>query len=141
MMKVLNKKEASLKEIDLTIPSLAEMVKVVRLTVSGIASSMGFGIDSVEDIKVAIAEICNIIIKRCGLVSCRYRLKFIMHQEMLEIKFLFEDEKPEGFKLFDDDEVLGEAIVNALVDDVLINKSASESEIISITLFLKESQT
>ncbi len=140
MDKAANIQKNEFKEIDLTLPPLPEMVRVARLTVSGIAASMGFGIDEIEDIKVAVAEICNIII-RCESVSERYKLKFIMHEEKLEIKFIFEDSKPQGFKLFDNDEAFGEAIINALVDDVSINKLYSVNEIISVSLFLKESST
>ncbi|SHH78076.1 serine/threonine-protein kinase RsbW [Caloranaerobacter azorensis DSM 13643] len=49
--------------IKLTIPAMAEYVSVVRLTSSAIASRIGFDIEEIEDIKVAIAEACTMIIK------------------------------------------------------------------------------
>lgn len=49
--------------IRLTIPAKAEYVSVVRLTSSALASRIGFDIEEIEDIKVAIAEACTMIIK------------------------------------------------------------------------------
>jgi len=42
--------------INLMIPAKPDYIGVVRLTVSGIASRMGFSYDDIEDIKVAISE-------------------------------------------------------------------------------------
>lgn len=49
-------------EITMQLPQKADYVGLVRLTASGIASKIGFDIDSIEDIKVAISEVCNKII-------------------------------------------------------------------------------
>ena len=45
--------------IVLHIPSRPEYVRVVRLTLMGIASRMEFSYDDVEDMKLAVAEACN----------------------------------------------------------------------------------
>ena len=42
--------------VEMRIPAKAEYVGVVRLTVSGIASRMGFSYDEIEDLKIAISE-------------------------------------------------------------------------------------
>ena len=52
-------KDQKKDNIKLTIPSKAEYVSVIRLTASSIASKMGFNIDQIDDIKVAIAEACT----------------------------------------------------------------------------------
>lgn len=49
-------------EITMRLPKKADYVGLVRLTASGIASKTGFDIDTIEDIKVAISEVCNKII-------------------------------------------------------------------------------
>lgn len=49
--------------IKLSIPNKPEFVSVVRLTASSVASRMGFNIEEIEDIKVAIAEACTSVIK------------------------------------------------------------------------------
>lgn len=42
--------------IEMKVPAKAEYVGVVRLSISGIASRMGFSYDDIEDLKVAISE-------------------------------------------------------------------------------------
>ena len=49
-------------EVTMQLPQKADYVGLVRLTASGIASKIGFDIDTIEDIKVAISEVCNKII-------------------------------------------------------------------------------
>src|SRR5699024_282851 len=42
--------------IELKIPAKAEYVGVLRLSMSGIASRMGFSYEAIEDLKVALSE-------------------------------------------------------------------------------------
>ena len=49
--------------ISMVLPSKPEYVGVIRLTVSAIANRMGFNIEEIEDIKVAVAEACTNAIK------------------------------------------------------------------------------
>jgi serine/threonine-protein kinase RsbW len=45
--------------VELQVPNRAEFVGVARLAVSAIAARMGFDVDAIEDIKLAVAEACN----------------------------------------------------------------------------------
>ncbi len=45
--------------ISLKLPTKSEYVSVARLTASVVANNMGFDIESIEDIKVAVGEACN----------------------------------------------------------------------------------
>lgn len=45
--------------IELKIPASAQWVRVARLTVAGVASRLHFGIEDIEDIKLAVAEAIN----------------------------------------------------------------------------------
>lgn len=128
------------KEVDLVVPVLPEMVRVVRLTVSGIASTVGFDIDVIEDIKVAVAEICNKLIMKSKSIPERYIIKFTVNHEGINVRFLFENKKPKDFKLFDQEDVFGVSIVNALVDEVEVNDSSDDNEIISLSVLLKGSE-
>jgi serine/threonine-protein kinase RsbW len=50
--------------INLTIPNKPDYISLVRLTTSGIGSSMALDIDCIEDIKVSIGEACiNALLK------------------------------------------------------------------------------
>ncbi|TCO78074.1 ATP-binding protein [Marinisporobacter balticus] len=67
----------------ISVPNKPEYVNVVRLTTSAIASRMGFNIEQIEDIKVAIAEACTNAIKH-GLCN---------HNQNFDINFFIDDEK------------------------------------------------
>ncbi|MCD1261204.1 anti-sigma B factor RsbW [Paenibacillus athensensis] len=45
--------------IGLTIPAKAEYLDIVRLTLYGFATKVGFDYEAIEDMKVAVAEACN----------------------------------------------------------------------------------
>lgn len=42
--------------VEMKVPAKAEYVAVVRLSISGVASRMGFSYEDIEDLKVAISE-------------------------------------------------------------------------------------
>jgi serine/threonine-protein kinase RsbW len=45
--------------IEMKIPAKPEYVGVIRLTLSGIASRMGFSYDELDDLKIALSEACT----------------------------------------------------------------------------------
>ncbi|MFE8703034.1 anti-sigma B factor RsbW [Cytobacillus sp. FJAT-54145] len=45
--------------IEMKVPAKPEYVGVIRLTLSGIASRMGFSYDEIEDLKIATSEACT----------------------------------------------------------------------------------
>ena len=45
--------------IEIKIPAKPEYVGVVRLTLSGIASHMGYSFEQIEDLKIAVSEACT----------------------------------------------------------------------------------
>lgn len=48
-----------MNEIRLEIPAHANYVELVRLSLYGIASNMGFSLEAIDDMKVAATEACN----------------------------------------------------------------------------------
>jgi serine/threonine-protein kinase RsbW len=137
MSQLYNKDISGPKEIDLIVPLLPEIVRIVRLTVSGIASGMGFSIDEIEDIKVSVAEICNRIIIQAESISDRCLIRFYIFEKQLKVSFKFESKKPNSFQLFDEDDIFGVSIVNSLVDEVGVHTSEDE-EIVTLSISLKE---
>jgi serine/threonine-protein kinase RsbW len=45
--------------IEIKIPAKPEYIGVVRLTISGIASRMGYTYEEIEDLKIAVSEACT----------------------------------------------------------------------------------
>jgi serine/threonine-protein kinase RsbW len=114
-------------KIMLTLPNTPEYVSVARLTLSGIANRMGFDVEAIEDLKVAIAEACTNALKHgCG-EDCDYTIEFSVFNNRLDIEII---DKGEGFdykNLVEPDLTkpreggLGIFIIKSLMDDVEIN--------------------
>jgi serine/threonine-protein kinase RsbW len=49
--------------IRLTVPASLEFVRIVRLTASGVASRLGFDVEEIEDLRVAVDELASIVIE------------------------------------------------------------------------------
>ena len=49
--------------IKMEISANPDFVSIIRLTTSGIANKIGFSIDDIEDMKVAVSEACTNAIK------------------------------------------------------------------------------
>lgn len=52
--------------IRLVIPAAARYVRVARLAAGGVAADLGFDIESIEDLRVAIDEACTLLLEGCG---------------------------------------------------------------------------
>jgi serine/threonine-protein kinase RsbW len=103
--------------IELILPFKAEFVSIARLTASGVANRIGFDIETIEDIKVAIAEVCNKFINVGSEVASKFSIKFHICEDKIVITFNCEDKSLKC--IFDDEEDgLGISIINALMDHV-----------------------
>lgn len=118
--------------ISLTLPNAPEYVSIARLTLSGIANRMGFNIEDIEDLKVAVAEACTNAIKHgCGN-DCSYSIEFSVLKDKLRIEIRDGGEGFDYEKLKEPDLTrpkeggLGLFIIKTLMDEVEIfnnNKS------------------
>ena len=109
---------SSIKDsIEILLPLKAEYVSVARLAVSGVASRMGFDIDTIEDIKVATAEVCNKLVNRGSTSAPCYKIVLGISEDKLDITFECED-KALGCIFSEDNDELGISLINALMDDV-----------------------
>jgi len=53
--------------VRLSVPATLEYLRIVRLTTSGVASRLGFDIDEIENLRVAIDELTNLVVERAAL--------------------------------------------------------------------------
>lgn len=51
--------------VRLTIPARSRYLRLARLTAAGIASDLGFSLQAIEDLRVAIDEVCALLIDGC----------------------------------------------------------------------------
>ncbi len=134
MSNLKEKPNNDIETIELSLPFKAEYVSTARLTVSSIASKMGFDFDEVEDIKVALSEVCSKFINVGSTKSDFYKLIFKVYKEKLAILFYCDDDSLNC--IFDEDsDGLGTAIIMALMDDVEL--CTEDTHIILISKVLK----
>lgn len=92
--------------IELIIPMRAEYVSIARLTAAGVANRAGFDIESIEDIKVSLSEVCNRIISAQSKFNDNYdsvcKIKFILDDVSLGIDFYVD--RDVNFKLYATDD-------------------------------------
>ena len=49
--------------IRLAVPAALEYVRIVRLTASGVASRLGFDVEEIEDLRVAVDELASMVVE------------------------------------------------------------------------------
>ena len=100
-------------EVRLAVPATPEFLRLARVTATGLASRLGFTFDEVEDLRLAIDELCYALIGskgRPGTVELRY----MVLGEALEVEGVGNfDEATAEITLSE----LSERILTALVDE------------------------
>lgn len=122
--------------ITLSLPCKAEYVSVARLTVSGVAYRMGFDIDTVEDIKVAVSEVCSRLINVNGKSNGTYEILYEICSDKLIVTFSSDIERA-GCIFEDDEDGLGVSIIKAFMDEVEFCPE-SRDHILSMTKYIEE---
>lgn len=65
------------EEVRLTMPAIPQLLRVARLTAAGLAGRLGFTFDEIEDVKIAVDELCFALVGtkgREGELTVTYRL-------------------------------------------------------------------
>jgi serine/threonine-protein kinase RsbW len=142
-MEVQTKEDAV--KISLTLPGIPEFVSVARLTLSGIANRMGFDIDAIEDLKVAVSEACTNAMKHgCNIADDSYVVNYIVSGDRLIIDVC---DSGRGFDLevvespdFDNpkENGLGLYIIKTLMDEVEVKSLENNGTIIRMIKQLEE---
>ena len=66
------------EEVRLTMPATPQLLRVARLTAAALASRLGFSFDEIEDVKIAVDELCFALVGskgRDGTLTIIYRLR------------------------------------------------------------------
>lgn len=64
-------------EVRLEVPASPEFLRISRIMAAGVASRVGFTLDEVEDLRIAIDELCFALVGargRAGTITLRYLL-------------------------------------------------------------------
>jgi len=65
-------------EVRLEVPASPEFLRVARMMAAGVASRLGFTLDEVDDLRIAIDELCFCLVGRTGrpgTVAIRYLMR------------------------------------------------------------------
>ncbi len=107
--------------IELTIPVRADLVVLARLTAATVAGRAGFGVEDIEDLRLAVDELCVSVVRQHD--DGHLRLRFTQEGDAIEITCAFEPVSPapagaapadRGEDGLDD---LSSRILDALVDE------------------------
>ena len=115
-------------------------VSIIRLTLSGIANKIGFSLDDIEDIKVAVSEACTNAIKHSS------DEKFYVTFELLENGLTIEiEDKGTGYDMDciaepdlsnPKENGLGLFIIRTLMDEVSTTSKNNQGTIVKMTKYL-----
>jgi hypothetical protein len=111
---------ASFDEVRLTVPARPEFLRLARVTAAGLAGRLGFSYDEIEDLRLAIDELCFGLTGptgRHGTVELRY----VLEESSLSVEgngHFLEDITP--IALTD----LSRIILGALVDEHTLGSGA-----------------
>lgn len=122
-------------KIELLLPFKAEYVSIARLVTSGVCNRIGFDIETIEDVKVAVSEVCSKIVNLGSTTADSYKMVFEVSKSGLNVLFYCEDK---SIKCIFDSENDGLAlhIINALMDSVEL--CTDNSYILSMSKVLEE---
>ena len=126
--------------IKMEIGANPDLVGIIRLTTSGIANKIGFSIDDIEDIKVAVSEACTNAIKHSYDKSVNIIYTILENGLDIEIR---DNGKGYDVKSIDEPDLtqprengLGIFIIKTLMDDVNIESKDNQGTIIKMTKYL-----
>ena len=102
-------------QVRLAVPATPEFLRLARVTATGLASRLGFTFDEVEDLRLAIDELCFALIGTKGRAGT-VQLTYLIHTDALEVEGTgaFTDRAESGSVTVSE---LSERILDALVDE------------------------
>jgi anti-sigma regulatory factor (Ser/Thr protein kinase) len=109
-------------EIHLEVPTSPDLLRLVRVVASGVASRLGFSIDEVDDVRLAVDELCWTVASRAGAGST-LAVRFVILDAAFTVEARLRPgpgERGEGGPL----SALSERILGTLVEDYALLEPA-----------------
>ena len=103
--------------VELSIPVRADLVVLARLTAATVASRGGFGVEEIEDLRLAVEELCLSLVN--GDEGGRLHLSYAREGDAIRITCIFEPDEHSrpGIPVGSDHDELFMRILDALVDE------------------------
>ena len=70
--------------VRLSVPASLENMRIVRLTVSGVASRLGFDVDEIENLRIAVDELASVVVDES--VDGMLEISFVANGADLQIE-------------------------------------------------------
>lgn len=106
-------------EVELSLPAKPELLSLARLTVAALASRADFDYEEIEDLRLAIDELCSPLVGPSGR-SGHLRLRYLWDPSWLEVSCAIDGDHALAAAHADGDEgerELSDRILDALVDE------------------------
>jgi serine/threonine-protein kinase RsbW len=104
--------------VELSLPVQDDLLVLVRFTVSAVASRAGFDIEEIEDLRLAVDELCLLVLQGRRTGRLLLAMSAVPHQIDVWCHYDGADEPREDGALADGDDVgLSARILDALVDE------------------------
>ena len=103
--------------VELSIPVASDLIVLARLTAATVASRIGFDIEQIEDLRLAVDELCVSLIR--GTSGGRLTLTFTGDDDQVEVSCVLvpgPDDAPTESEDVDESAGLSTQILDALVD-------------------------
>lgn len=107
-----------LETIRLSVPARASFAQITRLTATSVAARIGFSYDEVEDVRIAVGELCGILVDEPG--DSRMTITCTADGDALVIEAV---RVPAGDPV--DVTPLSDQILRAVTDDVVVDADAA----------------
>ena len=126
--------------IKMEISANPEYVSIIRLTTSGISIKVGFCLDDIEDLKVAISEACTNAIKHS--LEDRFTIIYTMIEKGLTIEII-DNGKGYNTKEVSEPDLdnlkesgMGLFIIESLMDELIVESTEGKGTSIKMTKYL-----
>lgn len=73
-------------DVRLVVPAAPEYLRLVRLTAAGLASRMGFTFDEVEDLRIAVDELCFLLVGNGDALDRTMELRYSAGPDSITIE-------------------------------------------------------
>lgn len=132
------------ENVCISLPSKPEYVSIARMTSSVVANKIGFNIEEIEDIKVAVGEACNNAVLHGCEESSNFSVEFTIGEDKVIIEIRDEgngfnvDKCPVPDICNPKEGGLGIFIIKSLMDDVEVKSSPGNGTIIKMIKHVSE---
>jgi anti-sigma regulatory factor (Ser/Thr protein kinase) len=108
-------------EVRLSMPASPQLLRVARLTAAGLAGRLGFSFDEIEDVKIAVDELCFAVVGSKGREGT-LTLRYLLQADSLTI----EGAGPSDGGPAPEQSEFSSQILNAVVDEHALSREGNE---------------